>query len=1059
MHMIANKLLAFATRKAKNHIKKVINSKNKEDYRKLNKLFDKKLFEAKNFADTELDISKFDWQNLKKDRNWWWQLQALPFLSWFINSFELQDAEERLRNFSLCTAAILCWNERAKQNAKSPLVWHDHATAFRVRNLVNWLLFCDIVKLPIRKVAYIDSLANLVVEHLDWLSDDQNYSKHTNHGFDQAMIALTISLMFDRDDFDSYRQCHRERLIDELNFAFTEEGVHKENSPGYQKYMLGRLRALVGLRGLGENIISTIADKYVKAAEKFLEAITLPNGYLPAIGDTLGNDPGLKKEIDNCISIFDYSASGYVIVKGIDRLEKEFCLIFKNCHYSNYHRHDDDLSIFFYYDGRVIFGDGGLYSHEEKNPKRIFFRSNRAHSVPLLDGAVERNQNRLKSSPVTYLKGRVILGISYAYGVELRRQVDFSEICNGSIRIIDSTPSDVRVSSNFLVPDLDSSIFDGEVAHLSIAGVDVSVNSGAHGTRFSLFSGWNSKSLYDSAIVSSVYKKFKNIHRVVLNSLDEKLDCYIKFGPAKKTPIYTINYRGQKALTLFSVGNSWNFDNEYPGNFCHHVLSLRWLSDIKDLNVLSAIIKDFVNFHKSEESFSKFYEGRIADHTSAIRVDSLIKAKNRLKGFDSQAFNLCVFELNKTVNNILSGKSYKEKNNHGLSGDIALLKANKEPEIVLSEDQISTIKKRYRNQLMHIFTEAGEVREHSVSYQEYNCNLVLDLKLALSSAGVKDVWIDDFWPRLLESTKKILGFSLKSNGEYFAVGDTFSFPNNRLIHRIFSCAPEDAFSPYSTKHGMMLSPGAGLSSIRNSVFHCFFTSSWNSYVHKQDDDLSVSLAYQGIDVLLDAGYSDILPRADFDFYSAENHSNFGVSGAQWLTRSNNHEGFSRLTHFVSSGECKAVVGQHSRISGFVARRCIGCFRDDLFFIHDYIDSCSNTETEHRFIIPKEFELKVNGNRVLINIGEGITLYLSVQDKGSWRIQDGQIVHDNKLLSVNKLVFSGYGDVTFVISTYEINLSPKVIEVDGKYLLKIASDISTYNLCSMDLLTEFPMVVH
>ena len=55
----------------------------------------------------------------------------------------------------------------AKQNKVSPLAWHDHTAAFRVRNLTNWLLLCWIVALPVAEETRAEPLATLIIEHLN----------------------------------------------------------------------------------------------------------------------------------------------------------------------------------------------------------------------------------------------------------------------------------------------------------------------------------------------------------------------------------------------------------------------------------------------------------------------------------------------------------------------------------------------------------------------------------------------------------------------------------------------------------------------------------------------------------------------------------------------------------------------------------------------------------------------------------------------------------------------------------------------------------------------------
>lgn len=450
--MTIQQFLSSATPQAMEYITKNINRKNKADYQKLKKLFDLQHFEARSFCDTELDICSFDWKGEERDRNWWWQLQALPFLNWFVNSFELQSKEEQLSYFSICLDALQCWISNAKNNKASPLVWHDHAAAYRVRNITNWLLTCHAVALPIIDDIRSTNLTNLVIEHLDWLKQDSNYSRHTNHGFDQAMISLTIGLMFTCEGFQQYCILNRQRLKDELSFAFTSEGVHKENSPGYQKMMLGRLKQLRTLSPLGETELSALGEKYIGKAEEFLKAITLPTGFLPMIGDTRGGDEGLKYNQNEKVDVIDYSFSGYVVIRGTDDSDKEFFLLLKNTHESDYHRHDDDMMIYLFYNGEVVLGDGGLYKHNEKDELRKHLRTHYAHSVPFIAGTAIRKRSELAECPTITILERISFKMtSVMFGKKIERTIDLKFSPSLVIKVSDRNMDDSSdiVSANF----------------------------------------------------------------------------------------------------------------------------------------------------------------------------------------------------------------------------------------------------------------------------------------------------------------------------------------------------------------------------------------------------------------------------------------------------------------------------------------------------------------------------------------------------------------------------------------------------------------------------------
>ncbi|WP_444938427.1 heparinase II/III family protein [Microbulbifer sp. JMSA002] len=527
--MSINNLKMGIASETKLYIDKNIFSRNQTDYNKLKKLFSERKYEANSFSDVDLDVLNFDWNSVKCDRNWWWQLQALPFLNWYINSYKVQTKEERLEYFSLCLKAILCWINNGKDNKDSPLVWHDHASAFRLKNLVNWFIFCQVAELPVGADVKVNWLEDLVFEHLDWLQDDKNYSIHTNHGFDQAMIGLTVSLMFTHDNFESYRRINRERLENEVTFAFTVEGVHKENSPGYQKAMLGRLRQLTSLSVFGEDKVTKLGEHYIAKAESFLKAITLPNGYLPIIGDTRSEDKGLvDDEIpEEGYRVYDYSSSGYLIVKGKIKKKHSFTLIFKCCHDSNYHRHDDDLMIYLHVDGETLLGDGGLGLHDEKNPKRKYLRSVHAHTMPVINRPFIRERSKLSLPPklIHETNKKVLSGISYGYGIKVMREIDYSNLNNGLLIVRDEC-DDQDLSSNWIIGDRDITLSNKGVK-IEFTNFRLVISSDQSESK-RIMRGWSSNELSTNSIFSKKYGQFSKCNRVLLGGLDKSLEVRLK---------------------------------------------------------------------------------------------------------------------------------------------------------------------------------------------------------------------------------------------------------------------------------------------------------------------------------------------------------------------------------------------------------------------------------------------------------------------------------------------------------------------------------------------------
>src|SRR5690554_2956815 len=78
-------------------VKKDVSGKNKTSLTYLEKALEKNLVTTKNFPDQKIDFLTFDWKSIEMDRNWWWQVQALPFLNWFSQSTLIMSESEKFK--------------------------------------------------------------------------------------------------------------------------------------------------------------------------------------------------------------------------------------------------------------------------------------------------------------------------------------------------------------------------------------------------------------------------------------------------------------------------------------------------------------------------------------------------------------------------------------------------------------------------------------------------------------------------------------------------------------------------------------------------------------------------------------------------------------------------------------------------------------------------------------------------------------------------------------------------------------------------------------------------
>lgn len=965
-------LLDHLTPQAITHINSTINTNNQESYRKLKKIFNDQFIELKSFEDTNLDITSFDWGGIERDRNWWWQAHALPFLNWYLDSYDLQSEEERKKYFTLCISAIDNWHTKTKKY-DSPLAWHDHGTAFRSRNIVNWIIFCHLKDVDVITASESINLYSLIIVHLEWLLDSNNYSKYTNHGFDQAMILLTIGIMFDTEGLEPQRTISRERLEEEIKYAFTDEGVHIENSPGYQKFMLARLKQLRLLRPLGETVVSKLAESYIVKAESFLRAITLPNGYLPMIGDTRGGDKGLRYNQISDIDIIDYSDSGYVILRGETLKGKDIHIIFKCSHLSNYHRHDDDLSIHIYYDNQTVLGDGGLGNHNEKDIRRKILRSNAAHNVPYIcDIDPVRSTDLLNNnkSPKVYLDSIAgkIVGKSFGYGNLIKREIDFSKLAEGLLYISDHlinskgkclathyfSPLEIVEGSKNLI------ITDNDRVFVKIKPLNNILFNNIESYYSYDYNMFETKSSYSFCPVNGADNVYTEIH------LDH----------APET-IYKMSYRGYGPIEVKSVGG-WLYDQSYPNNVCHHIMSLRWLTNVDSESLIKRIIHSFISYNNSKNTIkSKYYLGREADHTTSIRINILLQFYKKFNS-DISIYRLIEKELFKNINSCLKD-TYKENNNHGLMVDKALLSCFFEEQSLLQkyEVEISFVFYRLMKQINAIFDDNGFCKEHSISYQEYNLGIMIDLLEVISKGyGLGfDNALTEIEERIVvikKASKKALGYVLKDNDEYITVGDTFESPKPKIMSQSFgNYNLRKALYPYADKQGFFYNKTLGITVFRNKKLHFLMNASWHSYVHKQNDDLSIFLRVNGEDVFVDGGYSDIISRDEIDTRSEYLHSTIIPNGCSWISRGSVNLGFSQLNNPTVNTSYDSIVfgGAHSRVEGLIINRNIMINENEKYI--KIMDTVSEKVTcLHRFLVPSYHEIIVSDLSVIIKTVKG-----------------------------------------------------------------------------------------
>lgn len=420
-------------------------------------------------SEIAIDLTNLNKPPEIKDRNWWWNFQQLPTLRWSaIDWLDLTDTELLDKVFNFNSSVIRTWQALPDD---LPLKWHDHATAIRLQNLYEWFItIYRFMDAEVKVKNELDMLFLLIIEHLEKLCEDDFYSKHNNHGFEQARITLVLATHLDKlPNAMAVKKLALHRLNDELRFAFTEQGVHKENSPGYHCFMLKQLKHIDRfLKQNAQSIDGLNTEDLISKAEKFLYLISFDNGEIPLIGDTQIKDNQKKivgeinKRLDKTISkigFFDYSSSGYLV----KNLKTNFGIVqsvFKSGFLSNYHRHDDSLSIHLAVDGVVVLGDAGLYSHNESELARIYTRSVYGHCC-FFPISTDVNRNDLDSSvdalfdirdaDTFYALTKVFLGFVLKRRIRFYYKKD-DLVLKITDRVVERQSDNKTMLSNYVIP-------------------------------------------------------------------------------------------------------------------------------------------------------------------------------------------------------------------------------------------------------------------------------------------------------------------------------------------------------------------------------------------------------------------------------------------------------------------------------------------------------------------------------------------------------------------------------------------------------------------------------
>ncbi|WP_347456688.1 heparinase II/III family protein [Acinetobacter thermotolerans] len=434
------------------------------------------------------------------NRTWRWHLHQLTHVHYLIaycyhEAINKKDVGEAIFNY------IEAWSKykNSENSEQDHMVWHDHATALRLKNLVIAYSFLNKIELISFGEKKYELLVGLINEHINILRNESFYSKHTNHGFDQSLFLYHAVLEFENllPSLNEVKKLAEKRILEEVEYAFCSDGGHKENSPAYLNFGIKQCLMVIEIaKNYNQNLDAELKriNEVLEKATKVLTYTVKPDGYLPLIGDTstykvvdlfrgvknsnyhqfkYAISEGLKgvKPLANSLILEETGYAFYRSHWNVENFRDAVHLVFKASYHSDYHRHDDDLSLTLYAYGQDWLIDGGIYKYQKENLNRCYIRSHLSHNL-LSPNNIKANRNyknphqvELNNLSKNSIDKFHVIGLTNMYdGFKVSREI---EIDNGIIFISDTCENKLNnefsATSRFFFPFSMSVFIEGSI--------------------------------------------------------------------------------------------------------------------------------------------------------------------------------------------------------------------------------------------------------------------------------------------------------------------------------------------------------------------------------------------------------------------------------------------------------------------------------------------------------------------------------------------------------------------------------------------------------------------
>ena len=219
------------------------------------------------------------------DRNWCAQLHMFRMTEGHLIAFE-KTGDARFLRWPL--ELLLDWRQfHIVNKKKNKYAWADKVTGHRAATLA-YIMGAAQVRQGIATHEEQEVLRTLAEEHVRQILHVIPV-RLTNHTFDDLVVVRALAEVLPGQDRPEIHAFVKKTLQALLRSQFTDDGLHKENSPGYQVYASMKLRQLMAARWFEE--YQDIAG-LLKKSEAIERWFRTPDNRIVMVGDTNGHVSG-----------------------------------------------------------------------------------------------------------------------------------------------------------------------------------------------------------------------------------------------------------------------------------------------------------------------------------------------------------------------------------------------------------------------------------------------------------------------------------------------------------------------------------------------------------------------------------------------------------------------------------------------------------------------------------------------------------------------------------------------------------------------------------------------